>query len=321
MAKKFGISKNAKDGLSQTINLAENNSEDFYSTFLPVHRVFADPNNPRKLHITADDIRQGIDSQDKLVDIKKEELENLASLSKSILSEGVIHPIICVKVDDHYQIVAGERRWLASILAKKENIPARVFHNKPREFHYKLVQFIENNERQDLSLFNKLMNIKTLLAAYQEEYPTIRLTTEKMGELLYLSNVQASRIFRVIQGDVRVLEAIKSGHINNLHKAIEINAMSNEADKQQALSLAMSGAGKQHVAPSASATKKRGRPATHVSLGKITKLSVVKLLIDSVTKEPRFHGFNTHLNTVVWTDPAQVKRVFKRFLRFLEESV
>ncbi|MCP6769829.1 ParB N-terminal domain-containing protein, partial [Klebsiella pneumoniae] len=79
-----------------------------------------------------------------------EELEKLKELASTIESSGVINPIVVYKRGEVYRVVAGERRCLASFLANKSEIEARVFNEKPKGFELKLIQWIENTAREDL---------------------------------------------------------------------------------------------------------------------------------------------------------------------------
>lgn len=54
------------------------------------------------------------------------DVEMLNELAESIKEHGVIQPIILIDKGDYYQIVAGERRWRASIIAGLDKIPAIV---------------------------------------------------------------------------------------------------------------------------------------------------------------------------------------------------
>lgn len=73
----------------------------------------------------------------------------LAELAKSIAKQGVIQPILVRPLGDKIEIVAGERRWRASQLAKKDTIPAIVRVLTDKEALQ--IQAIENAQREDLS--------------------------------------------------------------------------------------------------------------------------------------------------------------------------
>ncbi len=75
--------------------------------------------------------------------------EKLEELADSIRAHGMIQPIILRKIDEGYEIVAGERRWRAARLAGLRKVPCII-----REYSEKdnmLVALIENLQRQDLN--------------------------------------------------------------------------------------------------------------------------------------------------------------------------
>lgn len=75
--------------------------------------------------------------------------EALQELADSISEHGVLQPIVVVKKDGKYQIVAGERRWRASKLAQKTTIPAIV---RTLDDQNRLeLSIIENAQREDLN--------------------------------------------------------------------------------------------------------------------------------------------------------------------------
>ncbi len=73
----------------------------------------------------------------------------LEALAQSIKKHGVLQPIVLVKKGQKYQIVAGERRFRASKLAGKKNIPAIV--RTLTEQHKLELSLIENLQREDLN--------------------------------------------------------------------------------------------------------------------------------------------------------------------------
>ena len=77
------------------------------------------------------------------------EEESLAELADSIREHGVLQPILVRPVGSQYELIAGERRWRASRLAKRDAIPAIVV-----EFDDQTaleVSIIENLQREDVS--------------------------------------------------------------------------------------------------------------------------------------------------------------------------
>src|SRR5918992_109968 len=72
----------------------------------------------------------------------------IEELARSIRSNGVIQPIVVRKIDDGYEIVAGERRWRASQRAGLLKVPI-VVRDIPEE-RLLAVALIENIQREDL---------------------------------------------------------------------------------------------------------------------------------------------------------------------------
>lgn len=75
--------------------------------------------------------------------------KSLRELSDSIKENGVFQPIIVRKSVNGYEIIAGERRYRASKLAKKKTIPAIV--RKFDESQMMEVAVLENLQREDLT--------------------------------------------------------------------------------------------------------------------------------------------------------------------------
>ena len=87
--------------------------------------------------------------------------EKLEELSNSIKENGVLQPILVVKDENGYTIVAGERRWRAAKLAGLKNIPAIV--KDYTDTQKKQVALIENIQREDLNIVEVAKAIKELM--------------------------------------------------------------------------------------------------------------------------------------------------------------
>ena len=73
----------------------------------------------------------------------------LIELSESIKQQGLIQPITVRAVDDHYEIIAGERRFRACRLAGYKEVPCYVL--SPDEAQAAEMALVENIQREDLS--------------------------------------------------------------------------------------------------------------------------------------------------------------------------
>ena len=86
--------------------------------------------------------------------------ESLRELADSITELGIIQPITLRKVgDEKYQIIAGERRYRASILAQKSTIPAYIL--EASDENTMEMALTENIQREDL-------NAMEIALAYQQ---------------------------------------------------------------------------------------------------------------------------------------------------------
>jgi ParB family chromosome partitioning protein len=80
---------------------------------------------------------------------KEFSVEALEALASSIKEHGVLQPLVVVKEEGKYKIVAGERRWRASKLAGLKEVPAIV---RTLEAQERLeISIIENAQREDLN--------------------------------------------------------------------------------------------------------------------------------------------------------------------------
>ena len=90
--------------------------------------------------------------------------ESLEELATSIKRYGVIQPIIVTKMDNYYQIVAGERRWRAAKKAGLMEIPCLVRDSTERK--NREIALIENIQREDLNPIDKALGFRQLLEEY-----------------------------------------------------------------------------------------------------------------------------------------------------------
>lgn len=87
--------------------------------------------------------------------------EKLQELCDSIKEHGVLQPILVVKDENGYTIIAGERRWRAAKKAGLKNIPAII--KDYTDTKKKQVALIENIQREDLNIVEVAKAIKELM--------------------------------------------------------------------------------------------------------------------------------------------------------------
>ena len=134
--------------------------------------------------------------------------KNINELADSIKEHGVIQPIVVRKISDKYEIIAGERRYKASILAGKTTIPAIVTDLDDKNSAE--IALIENVQRQDLTPIEEAVSYKKIL---DMGYITQTELAEKLGKT---QSTIANKL-RLLNLDDEVQEALLDGKISERH--------------------------------------------------------------------------------------------------------
>lgn len=328
--KRFGISEALTRGLSETINVVENNSGVFRNVVLPLSRIELDPENPRKLAIDLSDIREGIRPDDPRHQLKIEELERLYELAHTIKSSGVINPVVVYKRGELYRIVAGERRCLASILAGKQEIEARVFNEKPRGYELKLIQWVENTAREDLSLDERLGNVREIVKEYVNQFGDVEVTATLLKTITGLSLSQTTYYLAALNAPQDVQTHIQNGNIRNLDKAALIANIESAEVRLQAIEACVNGSSLKELRTIVSQHKalnktkrplslvSRGRTAAKINMGNTAKTEVIKAIIDCVVAQRQYDKYMDIFTHVNWKDLRQTTKAFRKLIEILE---
>ncbi len=107
----------------------------------------------------------------------RSELGNIEELQASIKARGVIEPIIIRPSGDKYEIIAGERRYVASRNIGLKELPCiemNVGDNEAME-----ISLIENLQRKDLDVFEEADGLKMLMETYGYSHGQI---SDKIGK-------------------------------------------------------------------------------------------------------------------------------------------
>lgn len=147
--------------------------------------------------------------------------EALAELAESIRRDGVQEPIIVRRAGDKYEIVSGERRCRASIMADARQIPA-VCREVPDEEMLKL-GIIENIQREDL-------NAIELAQAYQELTQLFGWTQEELAAQVGKKRATVANTLRLLNLPDVVQEQVADGSLSMGH-ARAILAVESPADQ------------------------------------------------------------------------------------------
>lgn len=150
----------------------------------------------------------------------------LSELAQSIREHGVVQPIVVIADGNgKYMIVAGERRWRASIEAGKKLIPAviRTFDNQERLE----VALIENMQREDLTALE-------MATAIQKLNDQFNIKPEEIGKRVGKAATTIINIRRLLKLPDAAKRALNDGKISEKH-ARAILALGDDPRKQQEL--------------------------------------------------------------------------------------
>lgn len=114
----------------------------------------------------------------------------LTELAASIKQQGILQPLVVRKIDpEHYEILAGERRWRAAQLAGLTDIPVMV-KNVDDETAM-AIALIENLQREDLSALDQAHAMQRLVTECD-------LTHQQVADLLGKSRAAVSNYLRLL---------------------------------------------------------------------------------------------------------------------------
>ncbi|MCH3747291.1 ParB/RepB/Spo0J family partition protein [Campylobacter coli] len=135
----------------------------------------------------------------------------LNELANSIKEHGLIQPIIVLKKNDSFILVAGERRLRATQILGKENILA--FVSDSDEIKLRELALIENIQRENLNPIELANSYKDLIEVYN-------ITQENLAELIHKSRTQITNTLRLLNLDPKTQDLIASGKISQGHAKV-----------------------------------------------------------------------------------------------------
>jgi len=138
MLKKGGLGK----GMAALLQVTETVDESKNYFICPIEKIHPNRNQPRK-NFAAD---------------------KLDELAASIREKGIIQPLVVTRKDDHYEIIAGERRWRAAQKAGLHEIPVVIREATPDAVME--LALIENIQRQDLNAIEEAQAYRSLVEQF-----------------------------------------------------------------------------------------------------------------------------------------------------------
>ncbi len=135
--------------------------------------------------------------------------EALEELAASIQALGLVQPITLREIGpDHYQIISGERRYRASLMAGLTTVPAYV--KKASDENVMEMALIENIQREDLNSIEIALGFQTLIDQY-------RLTQEKLSERIGKKRATIANFLRLLKLPAEIQMGLKDKKIDMGH--------------------------------------------------------------------------------------------------------
>ncbi len=167
------------------------------SSYLPIEHLIPNQSQPRK-------------------DFSTDELNSLAS---SIRETGIIQPILVRKINDFYEIVAGERRWRAAQIAKIHEVPVLIKELTNEEVVK--ISIIENIQRVDLNPIEEANSYNQLIRDYGY-------TQEKVSASLGKSRSYIANSLRLLSLPESIIKSLKDGKLTSGHARALVGVKNSE---------------------------------------------------------------------------------------------
>jgi len=171
-------------GLDALIGIAEGASQD--QTEVAVGLIQHNPFQPRKTFDT----------------------DELASLSASVRSHGILQPLVVRQLGDQYQLIAGERRLRAAQDAGLSSVPVHIVNFNDKEVLE--AALIENIQRTDLNPIEKAQGFKDYLDRFHQNH-------EQLAQRLGLARSTITNLVNLLELAPEVQEGIRVNQITEAH--------------------------------------------------------------------------------------------------------
>lgn len=254
MAKKFGTGKIKSDSSTtrkwvKSIHEQTSPSSAINVQNIPLSEIQLDPNNPRKLSCNRRFIELFIDEHGSILsfennledtvsrfcntnsthNILQDEFLKLCQFAISLRgSQNLINPILVQRKNNSFQVIAGERRFLAHLLLTEKTIQAKVTEQenlKDESFERVLLQWQENQLREDLHLTDQINNLRRLLTAWESNNGD-KITVRKFASLTGFSKTIAGNYLKIINNSNKLfVDLINSREVSALRTLYNLSGL------------------------------------------------------------------------------------------------
>ncbi|MEJ2754804.1 MAG: ParB/RepB/Spo0J family partition protein [Gammaproteobacteria bacterium] len=300
--------------------------------YVTLSQICLDPKNPRQLKISPEKISEIA----RTVPLKKEWLDNASDkdwweefsnnlshhLSGKSLQDYLDLSLLAVSIKSHdrllnpvttyasscgsqLNLIAGERRFLAHIILGETIIAARVLPSCPSGLEKDILQWEENNQRQDLSLFERVINLKRLVNGWESDN-TSKLSVNQFVSLVGIPRATAHRYLTVIRcQNESLINAMEQGVLTSLKKAASLSSLS-ESEIDEILN------------PS---SKKTQKPKSAIKITRSKDYGPTKTILQSATSVLGTEKLIEEINSLNLDTADGITLGFEMLSQHLEEQV
>lgn len=129
-------------------------------------------------------------------------------LCESLQQHGLLQPVLVRRVDERYQLVAGERRLRAAIKAGWPDVPVQIIEADDRKTAE--IAIVENLQRKDLNALEKAASFQRYLESYQ-------CTQDELARRLQLDRSTVANLIRLLELPEAVQQSVRFGQITPGH--------------------------------------------------------------------------------------------------------
>jgi len=134
--------------------------------------------------------------------------QSLQELADSIRSQGIVQPIVVRPEGDHFELVAGERRWSAAQIAGLQKIPALIRNLDSKSAA--AIALIENIQREDLNPLEESQALMRLIDEFD-------LTHQQVADSVGRSRASVSNLLRLLDLADPVKDQVNQGLLDMGH--------------------------------------------------------------------------------------------------------
>jgi ParB family chromosome partitioning protein len=171
-----------------------------------------------KLFVSELNVRKTLESE--------EDETGISDLSNDIRSNGLINPITVRKLGENYEIIAGQRRFLACKMLNKTSIPCNIINVSSQKAEE--LSLVENVQRNQMTNYDKIKTYSKLYSVYNKD-------VEKVVNAVHISRNTLLKYIKLntLPDEVMKLLDVNTEEKVTLDVALEISKLPTETDKME----------------------------------------------------------------------------------------